>query len=46
MKAVTLRDVTPAEQVYLEEISIPKVRPGWVLIRVKGFGAGGTENIA
>lgn len=31
MKAVVLRNVTPAEQVRLEEIEIPAVQPGWVL---------------
>lgn len=45
MKAVILRDVTPAEQVRLEETEIPKVRPGWVLVKVKAFGMNHSEQI-
>jgi len=45
MKAVILRDVTPAEQVRLEETDIPKVRPGWVLVKVKAFGMNHSEQI-
>ncbi len=45
MKAVLLRDVTPAEQVRLEEIEIPKVQPGWVLVKVKAFGMNHSEQI-
>lgn len=45
MKAVILRDVTPAEQVRLEEADIPKVRPGWVLVKVKAFGMNHSEKI-
>ena len=45
MKAVLLRDVTPAEQVRLEEAAIPKVRPGWVLVKIKAFGMNHSEQI-
>lgn len=45
MKAVILRDVTPAEQVRLEETEIPKVCPGWVLVKVKAFGMNHSEQI-
>ncbi len=45
MKAVILRDVTPAEQLRLEETDIPKVRPGWVLVQVKAFGLNHSEQI-
>lgn len=45
MKAVILRDVTPAEQVYLEETEMPKVRPGWLLVKVKSFGMNHSEQI-
>ena len=45
MKAVILHDVTPAEQVSLEETEIPKVRPGWVLMKVKAFGMNHSEQI-
>lgn len=45
MKAVILRDVTPAEQVHLEETEGPKVQPGWVLIKVRAFGMNHSEQI-
>lgn len=45
MKAVVLRDVTPAEQVCLEEVEIPRVQPGWVLVKVKAFGMNHSEQI-
>lgn len=45
MKAVVLNGVTPAEQVALSEIEIPKARPGWVLIKVRGFGMNHSEQI-
>lgn len=45
IKAVILRDVTPAEQVRLEEAEIPKVRPDWVLVKVKAFGMNHSEQI-
>ena len=45
MKAVILRDVTPAEQVRLEEAEIPKVRLDWVLVKVKAFGMNHSEQI-
>lgn len=45
MKAVILRDVTAADEVKLEEKEIPKVRPGWVLVKVKAFGMNHSEQI-
>ena len=45
MKAVVLNGVTPAEQVALSEVEIPKARPGWVLIKVRGFGMNHSEQI-
>lgn len=45
MKAVVLNGVTPAEQVVLSEVEIPQVRPGWVLIKVRGFGMNHSEQI-
>lgn len=45
MKAVVLNGVTPAEQVMLSEIDIPKVKPGWVLVKVKAFGMNHSEKI-
>lgn len=45
MKAVVLNGVTPAGQVVLSETEIPKVRPGWVLVRVRAFGMNHSEQI-
>ncbi len=45
MKAVLLNGITPAEEVTLSEVEIPKVRPGWVLVKVKAFGMNHSEKI-
>ena len=45
MKAVLLNQITPAEQVSLTEVGIPKVQPGWVLVKVKAFGMNHSEQI-
>lgn len=45
MKAVVLNGVTPAGQVVLSETEIPKVRPGWVLVKVRAFGMNHSEQI-
>ncbi len=45
MKAVVLRGITPADQVFLEEKEIPQVQPGWVLVKIKAFGMNHSEQI-
>ncbi|MDO4175244.1 MAG: zinc-binding dehydrogenase [Eubacteriales bacterium] len=45
MKAVVLSKPTRAEDVRLTDVPIPKVRPGWVLIKVKAFGLNHSEQI-
>ena len=45
MKAVLLDKITPAEDVALTEVAIPKVQPGWVLVKVKAFGMNHSEQI-
>lgn len=45
MKAVVLHGVTKAEQVTLSEVDIPKVKPGWVLVKVRAFGMNHSEQI-
>lgn len=45
MKAVVLNGVTPAGLVTLSEEGIPKVKPGWVLVKVKAFGMNHSEQI-
>lgn len=45
MKAVVLSEPVPGERVELTEIPVPKVRPGWVLVRVKAFGLNHSEQL-
>ena len=45
MKAVVLNGITLAEQVALSETEVPGVRPGWVLVKVRGFGMNHSEQI-
>ncbi|MBQ9159432.1 MAG: zinc-binding dehydrogenase [Erysipelotrichaceae bacterium] len=45
MKAVVIDKVTKAEDVILSEAAIPETRPGWVLIKVKGFGLNHSEQL-
>ncbi len=43
MKAVVLTVPCKAEEIQLTEIPIPKVKPGWVLIKVRNFGINHSE---
>lgn len=45
MKAVILKGVTPAAEVTLSEAEIPKAKPGWVVIKVRGFGMNHSEQV-
>lgn len=45
MKAVILNSVTAAKDVALSEVEVPKVKPGWVLVRVRAFGMNHSEQI-
>lgn len=45
MKAVVLTGLTKAEDVMLTDFPIQKVRPGWVLVKVKAFGMNHSEQI-
>lgn len=45
MKAVVLTKPTLAENVVLSEVSVPEVRPGWVLVKVKAFGLNHSEQL-
>ncbi len=45
MKAVVLTEPTDAENVILTETDIPKVKPGWVLVKIKAFGLNHSEQI-
>lgn len=45
MRAVVLNGVTPAKQVTVSETSVPKVKPGWVLVKVRAFGMNHSEQV-
>ena len=45
MKAVIIDKVTPAANIRISEVEIPKIKPGWVLIKVKAFGLNHSEKI-
>ncbi|MBR0376052.1 MAG: zinc-binding dehydrogenase, partial [Firmicutes bacterium] len=45
MKAVVLDKVTAATDIRLIDCPIPKVCPGWVLVRVKAFGLNHSEKL-
>jgi NADPH:quinone reductase and related Zn-dependent oxidoreductases len=43
MKAVVLHGTCEAEELAVREVSVPQVRPGWVLVRVRAFGINRSE---
>ena len=43
MRALSITGVTTAEQAELTEMPIPATRPGWALVRVRGFGHNHSE---
>ncbi|MCD7837239.1 MAG: zinc-binding dehydrogenase [Lachnospiraceae bacterium] len=45
MRAVVLTKPTVAEDVVITETDVPKVRSGWVLVKVKAFGLNHSEQI-
>lgn len=45
MKAVLISKPTPGKDVSLSEVEIPRVVPGWVLVKVRAFGMNHSEQI-
>ncbi len=43
MRALSISGVTRGEEAKLSEVPIPVVRPGWALVRVRGFGLNHAE---
>lgn len=43
MKAVVLEKPCTAQELAISEVPIPKVKPGWVLVKVKAFGINRSE---
>lgn len=45
MKAVVLRRTCTPSDLVIEDIPVPKIKPGWVLVKVKAFGLNHSESI-
>ena len=45
MKAVVIDKVTEANDIEIKKVEIPFIKPGWVLVKVKGFGLNHSEQI-
>ncbi len=43
MKAVVLKDITNSDDIVLENIQKPKVKKGWPLVKILGFGMNHSE---
>lgn len=43
MRALSISDVTPADEARLIEVPVPVVKPGWVLVQVRGIGLNHSE---
>ncbi len=43
MKAIVIEQAGGPEALKLKEVPTPKVKPGWSLVRVKGFGINHSE---
>lgn len=45
MKALSISEVTPAERARLCDVPVPETKPGWTLVRVRGFGMNHSEQM-
>lgn len=45
MKALVIDRVTPASEARMSEVPVPEVRPGWVLVHVRGIGMNHSEQV-
>lgn len=45
MKAVSILKPTAGKDVVLSEVPVPRVEPGWVLVKVRAFGMNHSEQI-
>ncbi|MCM2534369.1 hypothetical protein NDK43_20980 [Neobacillus pocheonensis] len=43
MKAVVLEKPCTASELAVQEVPMPKVKPGWVLVKIKAFGINRSE---
>ena len=45
MQAVVLDKPTKAEDIRLSTVTVPEVRPGWVLVKIRAFGLNHSEQV-
>ncbi|MDO4503418.1 MAG: zinc-binding dehydrogenase [Coriobacteriia bacterium] len=45
MRALSISSVTTAAQARLSDVPVPQVKPGWALVRVRGFGMNHSEQV-
>lgn len=45
MKALSISEVTPAERARLCDVPVPETKPGWTLVRMRGFGMNHSEQV-
>ena len=45
MKALMIEKITKAEEIFLSEVEVPKVKSGWVLVKIFAFGLNHSEKI-
>lgn len=45
MKALLIDKITKAEEIFLSEVEMPKVKSGWVLVKIFAFGLNHSEKI-
>ena len=43
MRALQISDITPAAEARLTQVPLPRVKPGWALVRVRGIGMNHSE---
>jgi NADPH:quinone reductase len=43
VKAVVLEKACTAQELLVREVPLPKVKPGWVLVKIKAFGINRSE---
>ncbi len=45
MKAVVLNRITKGSEIEVREVPVPRIMPGWVLVRVRAFGLNHSEKL-
>lgn len=45
MQALVISTITPAAEARMVDVPVPTAKPGWVLVRVRGFGMNHSEQV-